>query len=169
VNEIEEKLIMILYECNQHKTMINNAYNHLLKKIPLEKEKYIKFSLEEIGFIDQFLFRFSKLQDSMGEKLFGTILFLLGEDFSKKPFIDMLNRLEKLEFLKKQEWMDMRTIRNNVAYEYSFNADELVDSLNDIFQIKDKLLFTYDVFYKYCQEKFYFIQESEVLKKNSVI
>jgi hypothetical protein len=165
MNELKEKLIMVLYECNQHKKMINNAYSHLQKNIPLEKEKYVKFSLEEVGFIDQFLFRFSKLQDSMGEKLFGTMLFLLGEDFSKKPFIDMLNRLEKLGLLDKQERMDLRTIRNNVAHEYSFNVDELVDSLNDILQVKDKLLFIYDTFYKYCQEKFDFVRQSEVLKK----
>ncbi|MFA6136939.1 MAG: hypothetical protein WC667_02515 [Sulfurimonas sp.] len=164
MNELDEKLIMILYECNQHKKMINNAYNHMQKNLPLEKEKYVDFSLEEVGFIDQFLFRFEKLQDSMGEKLFGTVLFLLGEDFSKKPFIDMLNRLEKLELLDKQEWMDLRTTRNNVAHEYSFNVDELVDSLNDIFQVKDKLLSTYDRFYTYCHQKFDFVRESKVLK-----
>lgn len=164
MNELEEKLIIVLYECNQHKKMINNAYSHLQKYLPLEKEKYINFSLDEVGFIDQFLFRFAKLQDSMGEKLFTTMLLLLGEDFSKKPFIDMLNRLEKLELLEKQDWSDLRTIRNSVAHEYSFNVDELVDSLNDIFNVKDKLLWTYDNFYIYCKEKFDFVRESEVLK-----
>ena len=164
MNELEEKLIMVLYECNQHKKMINNAYEHLKTFLPLDKDKYTHFSLEQVGFIDQFLFRFSKLQDTMGEKLFGTMLFLLGEDFSKKPFIDMLNRLEKLELLNRQEWIDLRTTRNNVAHEYSFNVDELVDSLNDIFQVKDKLLFFYATFYAYCKEKFEFIKNSEVLK-----
>lgn len=163
MNELEEKLIMVLYECNQHKKMINNAYGHIEKYLPLNKEKYIHFSLEQVGFIDQFLFRFSKLQDSMGEKLFGTMLLLLGEDFSKKPFIDMLNRLEKLELLDKQEWMDLRTIRNNVAHEYSFNVDELTDSLNDIFNVKDKFLSIYDTFYDYCKDKFEFVQNSKVL------
>ena len=164
MNELEEKLIMVLYEFNQHKKMINNAYSHLKNSLPLDSEKYTHFSLEQVGLIDQFLFRFSKLQDSMGEKLFATILFLLGEDFSKKPFIDMLNRLEKLELLDKQEWMDLQIIRNNVAHEYSYNVDELVDSLNDIFKVKDKLLFFYDNFYRYCREKFDFVQKSEVLQ-----
>jgi len=163
MNELEEKLIMVLYECNQHKKMINNAYAHLESHLPLDKETYTHFSLEQIGFIDQFLFRFPKLQDTMGEKLFSTMLFLLGEDYSKKPFIDMLNRLEKIELLDKQAWMDLRTIRNNVAHEYSFNVDELVDSLNDIFKVKDKLLLFYDIIYDYCKEKFEFIKNSEVL------
>jgi hypothetical protein len=99
----------------------------------------------------------------MGEKLFGTILLLLGEDFSKKPFIDMLNRLEKLELLDKQEWMNLRIIRNNVAHEYSYNVSELVDSLNDIFQVKDRLLLFYDTFYSYCKTKFEFVKNSKVL------
>jgi len=163
MNELEEKLIMVLYECNQHKKMINNAYRHLENSLPLDREKYTHFSLEEVGFIDQFLFRFSKLQDSMGEKLFGTMLFLLGEDFSKKPFIDLLNRLEKLELLDKQEWMDLRKARNDVAHEYSFNIDELVDSLNNILAVKDKMILVYDAFYKYSQEKFEFVKNSKVL------
>ena len=44
MNELNEKLIMVLYECNQHKKMINNAYNHLQKNLPLDKEKYMNFS-----------------------------------------------------------------------------------------------------------------------------
>jgi len=164
MNELKEKLIMLLYECNQHKKMINNAYQHLERFLPLNKEKYVGFSLEQIGFIDQFMFRFSKLQDTMGEKLFSTMLFLLGEDFSKKPFIDMLNRLERLELLDKQEWMNLRIIRNNVAHEYSYNVNELVDSLNDIFLIKDKLLSIYDTIYNYCKEKFDFVKNSTVLE-----
>ena len=164
MRETEEKLIIILYECNQHRKMINNAYNHLKSDLPFSKEEYLLFSLDKIGLIDQFLFRFAKLQDSMGEKLFPTILFLLGEDFSNKPFIDMLNRLEKLEFIDKKEWLNLRIIRNEVAHEYSFNVDELVDSLNDIFAVKDKLLFFYDRFYEYCFKKFGFVKDSEVLK-----
>jgi len=163
MKEQEEKLTMVLYECNQHKKMINNAYGHLENLLPLDKEKYTHFSLEQIGIIDQFLFRFSRLLDSMGEKLFGTVLFLLGEDFSKKPFIDMLNRLEKLDILDKQEWMDLRIIRNNLSHEYSFNVDELTDSLNDIFEVKNKLLSVYDAFYGFCNERFDFVRNSEVL------
>lgn len=116
MNELQEKLRLILYECNQHKIMIHHAFSHIKPYIPLTAEKYQNLSLDEIGYIDQFLFRFTKLQDSMGEKLFGTMLYLLGEDFSKKPFIDVLNRLEKMELLNKDEWLALRAIRNNVAH-----------------------------------------------------
>lgn len=162
-NEYNEKLIMVLYECNQHRKMINRSYKIISSKLPLSVEKYSNFDDEMIGFIDQFLFRFSKLQDSMGEKLFSTLLLLLGEDYSNKPFIDILNRLEKLELLNRQDWMDLRKIRNDVAHEYSFNVEELTDSLNNIFAVKDRMIVIYDTFYNYCKEKFQFVRESQVL------
>ncbi len=136
MKEIEQKLIFILYECNQHKKMIEASYSKLEQHLPLSVQTYKKFTTDEIGYIDQFLFRFSKLQDTMGEKLFSSILFLLGEDFSKKPFIDILNRLEKIELVYKNEWLNLRKIRNDVEHEYSFNIKELVDSLNDILKAK---------------------------------
>ena len=167
MNELEEKLIMILYECNQHVKMINNSYNKIQVHLPLDKEKYLKFDLEECGYIDQFLFRFSKLQDSMGEKLFSTMFFLLGEDYSKRPFIDILNRLEKMELLYKDEWLSLRKIRNNVAHEYSFNILELVDSLNEILNVTDDLLKIYEDIKNYCEERLDFVKNSDVLKNQA--
>ena len=164
MNELEEKLIMILYECNQHKKMIKNSYSKIKPHLPLDQKVYLDFNLEKIGYIDQYLFRFSKLQDSMGEKLFSTMLFLLGEDFSKKPFIDILNRLEKMELLYKDKWLDLRKIRNDVAHEYSFNIIELVDSLNNIYNATDDILKIYNDVYNYCIEKFDFVKNSEVLR-----
>lgn len=157
MNELQEKLRLILHECNQHKIMINHAFKYIEPYVPLTAEKYQKLSLDEIGYIDQFLFRFAKLQDSIGEKLFGTMLYLLGEDFSKKPFIDVLNRLEKMELLNKDEWLTLRALRNNVAHEYGFDIDELVIRLNAIFMAKDTLLALYERIYSYCKSRFDFM------------
>lgn len=68
-----------------------------------------------------------------------------------------------MEILERQEWIDLRKIINDVAHEYSFNIDELVDSLNDIYAVKSKLVSIYDKFYTYCQEKFEFVRNSRVL------
>ncbi len=46
-----------------------------------------KFDNKEFSLLDQFIFRFSKFQDSMGNKLFPTLLINLGEDITSKPFI----------------------------------------------------------------------------------
>jgi hypothetical protein len=46
------------------------------------------------------IFRFSKLQDTMGDKIFPYILELNGEKVKVMTFV---NRLEELEFLYKDE------------------------------------------------------------------
>ncbi len=153
MHDAELKLSRILYECDRHAEMIDHAFKKIKPYLPLHTRAYQDFSGDQIGYIDQFLFRFSKLQDTMGEKLFPTMLYLLGEDFDNKPFIDLLNRLEKLELLSKYRWLELRKIRNEVAHEYCFEIDELVDSLNDIFSEKEALLKIYATIRHYCIEK----------------
>jgi hypothetical protein len=52
--------------------------------MPLLLESYLKFTDIETSFVDQLIFRFSKLQDTMGEKIFPFILLLSKEDVKKK-------------------------------------------------------------------------------------
>jgi len=77
------------------------------------------------------IFRFSKLQDSMGGKLFPAILENLGEDIRELPFIDRLAKLEKLNVIgSADEWMMLRETRNIVTYEFPFVTDEMIEGLN---------------------------------------
>lgn len=72
------------YECDKHEQKIQIAKKHIFAIIPLTHEKYLSLSDIEISFIDQLIFRFSKLQDSIGEKIFPGILILSGEEPKKK-------------------------------------------------------------------------------------
>ncbi len=36
---------------------------------------------------------------------------------------------ESLELIDKNEWLNLRELRNEIAHEYSFNQDEIVDNL----------------------------------------
>jgi hypothetical protein len=94
-----EKLEKIFYECDKHLSRINSSSSELKEIMPLDKDKYINLNEENVKVLDQFLFRFSKLQDAMGQKLFRTILLFLKEDIEGKPFIDILNLMEKLTIL----------------------------------------------------------------------
>lgn len=154
-----------LYECNQHKKRIILAKKKLNKIMPLTSHKYRNLDDDFMSYIDQFIFRFSKMQDTMGEKLFPSFLELTGEEIKSKTFIDRLNRLEELGLVDKNEWMELRRNRNEVSCEYSFNQDEVVDGINLIYNSSDRLLSIYDNFYKYCQNKFDFVRESKVLKQ----
>ena len=151
---LKEALAQNFYECNQHKKRILDSKDELKSLMPLSVEEFLNLKKSEISFLDQLIFRFSKLQDSMGEKVFSKILILLGEEIKKKSFIDRLNRLEELELLNKNEWLFLRKIRNEIAHEYSNNQDEIVESINSIYTSIEKLLKIYNKLYTFCIDKF---------------
>ena len=163
MKDIKQTFIEKLHECNQHKKRLLIAKEYLINIMPLNVERYNALDETQMSFIDQMIYRFSKLQDTMGEKIFPSILMLFEEDVKKLTFIDRLNRLEELELLYKDEWMSLRKVRNEIAHEYSFNKDEVVDSINMVFERLDKLLKIYDNIYSYCVERFDFVKNSEIL------
>ena len=117
--------------CNIHVERMSFAFKKTEKLFPLTEEKFIHIEPEELSFIDQLIFRFSKLQDCMGGKLFPAILENLGEEISGVPFIDILSKLEKLNLLKNtKDWLLLRETRNIVTHEYPFVTKEVIDGLN---------------------------------------
>lgn len=129
-NTLKEKL----FECDRHVEKLQSAKEYLKDIMPLDVEKYMKLDKIPSSFIDQLNFRFSKLQDTTGESLFRFLLIISQENVKKMTFLDILNRLEELELIDKEEWIELREIRNEVAHEYSFNQEEVVDNINLIYQ-----------------------------------
>ncbi|WP_457636432.1 hypothetical protein [Persephonella sp.] len=88
---------LVLQEIDKHKERLKYVVDKIKSWHELNTE--VLNDPEKVETIDAFLFRFSKMQDTMGEKLFPLILEILGEESRNKPFIDILNRLEQLEIL----------------------------------------------------------------------
>jgi hypothetical protein len=162
MKDIKQTFIERLHECNQHKKRLLSSKNRLSDFIPFNTDSYNNLDEVEISTIDQMIFRFSKLQDTLGDKIFPSILELNAENVKKMTFIDRLNRLEELELLYKDDWMSLRKDRNEIAHEYSFNQEEVVDSINLIFNRVDDLLKIYDDIYKYCFNRFDFVKKITV-------
>ena len=150
------------YECDKHEEKIRIAQKNLSILMPLSYKKYCSLNDVEISFIDQLIFRFSKLQDSIGEKIFPGILILSGEETKKKTFIDILNRIEELEIVDKEKWLQLRESRNEIAHEYSFNSDEVVTAINIIFTAADDLINIYHSAKNFCLSKFPFIERDRL-------
>ena len=92
---------------------------------------YATLSDEQVRDIDQFILRFSKLQDTMGNRLFPATLYYLAEQIEDRPMIDKLNRLEKLGFIENAErWRMIRNIRNKFAHDYPDDPDKNAAQLN---------------------------------------
>lgn len=137
------KLLQIIDECNRHVHQMINAYKKMLSFMPLDADSYAAIKDDDIEHIDQFIFRFSKLQDAMGEKLFSAILSLIDENIKSKTFIDILNRLEELNLLEVDEWRLLGELRNQIAHEYSTRSTEIVKSINMLY---DRTRVLYDIF-----------------------
>ena len=144
MNIYKQKLIKIFNECDKHIMRINSASTKMQSTMPLDKEKYLNLSDDEVEAIDQFLFRFSKLQDTIGERLFKTILLYLEEKVENKPFIDILNRLEKLELLEDANiWRELRNDGNNLAQNYDDDLEKTSEVINKLYDKKDTLISIY--------------------------
>ena len=134
---ITKKLEKIFYECDRHLLRINKAYSKLSNIMPLNSSRYVKLTDSEIETLDQFLFRFSKLQDTMGQKLFKNMLLFLGEDISNRPFIDILNIMEKLKLIDSvNDWRELREDRNELAHNYEDEPEEMSETINRLYNKK---------------------------------
>jgi len=61
--DIENTFKEKLYECQKHVEKITISKKHLSSIMPLSIESYLKLNDVDMSFIDQLIFRFSKLQD----------------------------------------------------------------------------------------------------------
>lgn len=153
-----------IHECHKHIQKITIAKQHLSKYMPLTVEQYSNLNDIELSFVDQLIFRFSKLQDTLGEKIFPSVLTLSEEDVKRKTFIDILNRLEELDIINKNEWLRLRETRNEIAHEYSFNKEELIESITNIFNSSSNLINFFSDTYLFCQQKFSFLNSTNKYK-----
>jgi hypothetical protein len=107
----------------------------------LDSSRYVQLTDDGVELIDYNLYRLSKLQALIGEKLFVLVLeFLKEENIKSKPIIDILNRLEQLELLEdKNFWLELRKIRNTIAHQYEDEPVQASFALNAIFGAKPTL------------------------------
>ncbi|MEY3787824.1 MAG: hypothetical protein RLZ75_2031 [Pseudomonadota bacterium] len=134
------KLDKIIFECHKHIDRMNKAHQKLMPYFPLTKDGYSAFDDDKSSYLDQYLYRFLKLQDSIGQKLFKAVLAYKKEEVSNKSFIDIINRLEQLEYLQDVDaWFMLRDTRNQLAHDYEDDVDELLTIINKIFAKKELL------------------------------
>lgn len=132
------KIDKIFQECAKHLQRINEAYSDMSVFMPLTASKYENLAKDDVQAIDQYLFRFAKLQDSMGEKLFRLLVGRFEGNADKLSFLDVIKKMEKyIDMDIANEWQDLRNIRNQLSHEYEDDAIEMANSINLIFAKKE--------------------------------
>ncbi len=118
-------------ECERHLHHLFHALASIQSFWPITGDVYLNLSDEQIQDMDQFILRFTKLQDAMGSRLFPAILQYLEEPYEDRPMLDKLNRLEKIGFISSVEhWQTIRNIRNQFAHDYPDDPDKNAAQLN---------------------------------------
>lgn len=112
-----ERLSAAIWETDRHRVTLAEALAEW-DKSPAGDWKALDADRSCVRLMDQLLFRFIKLQDSVGERLIPATLAALGEPYEDKPMRDRLNRLERLGYLDVDDWLAWRDVRNRLAHEY---------------------------------------------------
>jgi len=128
---INFKLIPALKECELHQARMNSAWVEAVEFPSLQEEgAKTEFTESQIRTLDQLLFRFGKLQDAIGTRLLPAMLRLVQEWQDNEPFLDKLNRAEKLGMLSSvEQWLWLRELRNQTAHEYPDNPALMIENL----------------------------------------
>ncbi len=137
-----QKVYNHLKESYRHLLRLESAFDEIEKELtfPLQAEDYNELTNSKIllAFCDQIIYRFSKLQDIMGAKLFKSFLLFQGENINK-PFLDILNELEKIDIICVDEWFEMRDLRNEIAHDYGEDEAMSIEIINAIYKTKKEL------------------------------
>ncbi len=99
--------------------------------LPLDAGRYTALDDEQVQDFDQFILRFSKLQDVIDAQLYPALLEFLQEPYSTRPMLDKLHRLEQLGYLGSvEDWQVLREVRNRFTHDYPDDAERNAASLN---------------------------------------
>ena len=128
---VKAKIDSSIRECDSHVEKLGRGRRLLGEFFPLDVNTFKKLNDDQIEHIDQFIYRFTRLQDSMGKRLFPSIISYLDNDFSSHTFLDILARLEQLGIIKSDlDWQFFRNLRNNLSHDYPDNIKIMVETLN---------------------------------------
>ncbi len=127
-NTNEKRLAHYFNEAQKHIALISESLGVLEPKIPIEEYESLN-QLERFA-LNALIFRFSKLQDLIGVKIFRTYLDFSGFETAEKSFFDILKEIEKEGIVDIDSWSELRELRNKIAHEYPEEIDEMVESIN---------------------------------------
>ncbi len=132
----------VLEKVHLHLKRAKSAMNEIKEWSHIDSGVFEDF--EKIKTIDTFIYRFIKLQDMMGEKLFRIFLDEIGEYRDNMSLLDILDKLEKLEIIENgEEWMTYRKLRNKLTHEYPSNENEIIEGIKlsiEVFGEIEKIL-----------------------------
>lgn len=137
---IEKRLELHLEESNIHIDRLNDVLKTLKHLYPLTVDKLETIPVETKDKLDVLAFRFSKLQDLLGSKIFREYLVVLQYPTEDKNFLELLKELEKEKLIDIDKWSEFRGVRNSISHDYPFEEDEKIDAINYLIENVEYLI-----------------------------
>lgn len=128
--DINKKLELHLEESTIHIDRLLDVLNVLEKLYPLNNTKLETISTENKDKLDVLAFRFSKLQDLLGTKIFREYLSVLQYPVDDKNFLELLKELDKEKIIDIDIWSEFRGVRNSISHDYPFEENEKLEAIN---------------------------------------
>ena len=148
---LQKRLKYYFNEAQIHIDKIKKANKVLKEVMPIDITTLENLSEQQQDKLDILAFRFSKLQDLLGDKIFRKILEYSGFNV-QQSFVKLLSELEKEGILDLNQWIELRNARNKIAHEYPDNEDSLTSSINFIYRHSDYLIELTDRLERYFNE-----------------
>ncbi|NOT13866.1 MAG: hypothetical protein HOP23_18945 [Methylococcaceae bacterium] len=121
-----------LGECDLHVEVLAEALEEAHTWLPFSAETIQNITKSQLRILDQIAYRFTKLQDTMGQKVLPTILELAQEPIAPdSTFAEKLNWLERMGALpSSEELKKLRVARNAIVQEYPDDRDLRSSAIN---------------------------------------
>ena len=142
MNNTPEQLALqhIQTVCQGHAEALSDALQDMQLRA-LSVDDYSHLSKADRRLLDQFAYRYTRLQDDMGARLMPVVLKALGEDIAPISAIDRFTRLEQLGWLPSADnWLTLRQVRNQFAHDYPDSPIERFERLQAATQAARQLL-----------------------------
>lgn len=110
----QARLSAAVRECERHHAALAEALSEW-QALPTPSIEALEHDSALRRLTDQILHRFTKLQDSMAERLVPATLTWLREPQEDWPMRHRLDRLERLGFFDVDTWLSWRDVRNRLA------------------------------------------------------
>ncbi len=127
---IYKRLEFHLEEASIHIRRLIDVLKFLEILHPLDANKLEIISSEDKDKLDVLAFRFSKLQDLLGTKIFREYLTVLQYPVEDKNFLELLKELDKEKIIDIDIWSEFRGVRNSIAHDYPSEDDEKLEAIN---------------------------------------
>ena len=129
-----EKPKMQLEGCQAHARFLNESLKAMAADLPFDAHALARYQSAPSGmaYLDQFAYRFGRLQDTMGRQLLPLILEEVKEPLPEEAtFMEKLDRLERLGVVPSvEQWDEICELRNALTHDYPEEAERPAATIN---------------------------------------